>query len=41
MLEKRNSYRVLRKPEGKEPPGIPKCRWKCNIKFGLEEMGWL
>jgi len=31
--EKRNAYKVLvGKTEGKGPLGIPRCRWKYNIK---------
>jgi hypothetical protein len=33
-------YRVLvGKPEGKKPLGIPRCRWKDNIKMNLKEVG--
>jgi hypothetical protein len=40
MGEKRNVYRLLvGKPEGKRPLGIPKCRWACNIKVNLLEIG--
>jgi hypothetical protein len=39
--EKRNAYRLLvRKPEGKSPPGRPRCRWVDNIKMNLLEIGW-
>jgi hypothetical protein len=40
-LEKRNAYRLLvRKPEGRKPPGRPRCRWVDNIKMDLREIGW-
>jgi hypothetical protein len=40
MGEKRNVYRLLaRKPEGKRPPGRPRCRWIYNIKMDLLEIG--
>jgi hypothetical protein len=40
MVEKRNVCRLLvRKPEGKRPLGIPRRRWKDNIKMDLLEMG--
>jgi hypothetical protein len=39
--EKRNAYRLLvRKPEGKGPLGIPRCRWVDNIRMNLGEVGW-
>jgi hypothetical protein len=28
------------KPEGKRPPGRPKCRWEDIIKVDIREMGW-
>jgi hypothetical protein len=28
------------KPEGKKPPGRPRCRWVDNIKMDLREIGW-
>jgi len=32
MGERRGVYGVLvGKPEGKRPPGRPKCRWEANI----------
>jgi hypothetical protein len=41
MGEKRNAYRLLvGKPEGKKPPGRPRCRWVDNIRMGLVEVGW-
>jgi hypothetical protein len=40
MGGKRNVYRLLvRKPEGKRPLGIPRCRWIDNIKIDLLEIG--
>jgi hypothetical protein len=37
---KRNAYRVLvGKPEGKTPPGRPRCRWVDNIRMNLGEVG--
>jgi hypothetical protein len=27
------------KPEGKIPFGGTSCRWKCDIKIGLKEVG--
>jgi hypothetical protein len=36
-------YRELRvlvgKPDGKRPPGRPRCRWENNIKCDLKEIG--
>jgi hypothetical protein len=31
---------LVGKPEGKRPPGRPRCRWKNNIKVDIREMGW-
>ena len=40
MGEGRGVHRVLvGKPEGKRPLGIPRCRWKDNIKMDLQEVG--
>jgi hypothetical protein len=40
MREKRNMYRLLvRKPQGKRPPGRPRCRWMDYIKMDLLETG--
>jgi hypothetical protein len=37
--EKRNVYRLLvRKPEGKRPPGRPRSRWINNMKMDLLEI---
>jgi hypothetical protein len=30
----------MRKPEGKRPPGSPRCRWVDNIKRILREIEW-
>jgi hypothetical protein len=27
-------------PDGKRPPGKPRCRWVDNIKMNLREIGW-
>jgi hypothetical protein len=36
MGEKKNAYRrLVRKPEGKRPLGIPRRRWVNNIKMDL------
>jgi hypothetical protein len=41
MKEKKNVYRSLvGKPDGKRPPGQPRCRWVSNIKMDLVEIGW-
>jgi hypothetical protein len=41
MEVKRNAYKILvGKPEGKRPLGRLKCRWVCNIKMDLREIGW-
>jgi hypothetical protein len=35
------AYRLLiRKPEGKRPPGRPRRRWVDNVKMDLVETGW-
>jgi hypothetical protein len=40
MGERRNAYRLLvGKPEGKIPPGKPRCRWIDNIKMDILEIG--
>jgi hypothetical protein len=39
--EKRNAYRILvGKPKEKKPRGLPRRRWKDNIKMDLREMEW-
>ena len=39
MGERRGVYKVLvRKPEGKRPPGRARHRWEDNIKMGLQEV---
>jgi hypothetical protein len=41
MGERRAVYRVLvGKPERKRPLGVPRRRWKENIKADLQEMGF-
>jgi hypothetical protein len=41
MGEKRNVYRVLvRKLEGKRPPGRKRRRWADNIQIDLIEIEW-
>jgi hypothetical protein len=41
MEGRRGVFRVLvGKPEGKRPFGRPMHRWECNIKMGLQEVGW-
>jgi len=40
MVEERGVYRVLmKKPEGKRPPGRPRRRWDDNIKMDHHEVG--
>jgi len=31
---------LVEKPEGKRPLGIPRLRWKDNIKMDLQEVVW-
>jgi hypothetical protein len=38
--EKRNAYRLVGKPAGKIPLGIPRRRWVDNIKIDLRQIGW-
>jgi hypothetical protein len=40
--EKRNWYRLVRKPEGKRPLGRPRRRWVDNasIRMDLGKLGW-
>jgi hypothetical protein len=39
--EMRNAYKIfVRKPKGKRPLGVSRCRWKDNIKMYLREIGW-
>ena len=39
--EGRGAYGVLvGRPDGKRPPGRPRCRWKDNIKMDRQEVGW-
>jgi hypothetical protein len=30
---------LVGKPEGKRPPGSPRCRWKDNIRMDLRVIG--
>jgi hypothetical protein len=40
MGKRRGIHRALvGKPEGKRQLGSPRCRWKNNIKMGLQELG--
>jgi hypothetical protein len=40
MGEGRGVYRVLvGRPEGKRQLGRPRCRWECNIKMDIREIG--
>jgi hypothetical protein len=35
-----NQYRILiRKPVGRRPLGIPRCRWEDSIKEDVKEIG--
>jgi hypothetical protein len=37
----RGAYRVLvRRPEGKNALGMPRLRWKDNIKIDLQAVEW-
>jgi hypothetical protein len=38
MGDMRNTYIFIPKPEGKRPPGRPRCRWEDNIKMDLREI---
>jgi len=39
-MERRCAYRVsLGKPEGNRPLGVPRRRWKDNIKVDIQETG--
>jgi hypothetical protein len=41
MREERGAYRILvGRPEGRRPPGRPRCRWEDNIKMDIREVGW-
>ena len=41
MGDRRCAYRVLvRRPDGRNPLGIPRRRWEGTIKIDLEEVGW-
>jgi hypothetical protein len=40
MGENRNAYRILvGNPEGKRPPGRPRCGWVDSIKMDVREIG--
>jgi hypothetical protein len=40
MGEMRNAYKnLVRKPEGKRPPGRPRCRCEDNIRMEIEWEG--
>jgi len=40
MAEMRNAYKILvRKPEGKGPPRIPRHRWGDNVRMNVWEIG--
>jgi hypothetical protein len=40
MGEESKVYKVLvGKPEGKRPPGRPRCRWENGIRMDLKEIG--
>ena len=36
----RNCKDLVSKPEGDEELGRPECKWKYNIKMGLQEVEW-
>jgi len=39
MVERTGIYRILvGKPEGKNPLGRPRCRWKDSIRMDLQEV---
>jgi hypothetical protein len=38
--ERRNTYRLLRKPERRRPLGRPRRRWLGNIRMDRVEVGW-
>jgi hypothetical protein len=31
---------LMEKPEGRRPPGKPRCRWVDNNRMDLVEVGW-
>jgi hypothetical protein len=40
LEEKTDAQNILvGKPEGKRPPGRPRCRWVNNMKIDLKEIG--
>jgi hypothetical protein len=38
--EQRNTYMLVKKPEGKRPLGKPRHRWVDNIRMDLVEVWW-
>jgi hypothetical protein len=41
VREIRSAYSILvGKPEGKKSLGIPRCRWRDNIRMDLKEIVW-
>jgi hypothetical protein len=40
ILEKRNAYRLVGKPEGRSPLGRPRRRWVDNVRMDLVEVVW-
>jgi hypothetical protein len=32
---------LVGKPEGKRPPGRPRCRWEDNIMMDFQEVGYV
>jgi hypothetical protein len=40
MWDMRNVFKIsVGKPEGKRPPGRPRCRWDIDILMGLRDVG--
>jgi hypothetical protein len=40
IRERRGAYRdLVGKPEGRRPPGRPRCRWEDNIKMDIRDLG--
>jgi hypothetical protein len=40
VLERTMHKLLVRKPEGKQPLGRPRCKWMDNSKMALAEIGW-